>query len=351
MTQRQVRDKNKSQIVFDIHGGEDSFQTMTLRTIPNRPHLIKGRGESFSLRTDEIEGAQSRPRKAATHYFQLNTADIEGASPTPPYDPNKPAFPIMSVDDIEGAKPRIQRPLPHSQRQTNPLNPEYSLPSYEEPPPPVPPFLRDGFSNDDIPGTHSRSWQLPYGPRDNMRVADGPGSHPRKRVGKLMQSSVDRMNVRDINKDGIYKTTRVTDPLNPVYFYDGGPIAATDFGRAFPRPEPRNVPTFSLQTDDIAGATSDSSTQWYRRFKKPPPEKEEVEDAPATLLMLPSMEKQTAELENQEAIRKMRGEKRSFYENRHLRGARGTGDTLQGVLRQQRSNMNQERITLSPTWQ
>jgi hypothetical protein len=349
MTERQVRDKNKSQIVFDIQGGEDSFQTMTLRTIPNRPHLIKSRAESFSLRTDDIEGAQWRPRKPATHDFQLNTTDIDGASPAPSYDPNKPAIPIMSVDDIEGAKPRIQRQLPHSRRQTNPLNPEYSLPSYEEPPPPVPRFLRDGFRNDDIPGTHSRSWQLPYGPRDNMRVADGPGCHPRKRVGKLMQSSVDRMNVRDINNDGIYKTTRLTDPLNPVYFYDGGPCAARGFGRAFPRPEPRNVPTFSLQTDDIAGAKGDSSTQWYRRFKEPPPEKEEGEGAPGALLMLPSMEKQTRELEKQEAIRKMRGEKFWFYENRHLRGARGSGDALQGALRQQRPKMNPERITLSPS--
>jgi hypothetical protein len=92
-----------------------------------------------------------------------------------PYDPNKPALPMMSVDDIEGAKPRIQRPLFDSQRQTKLLNPDYSLPSDEEPPPPAPRFLRDGFGNDDIPGTHSRSWQLPYGPRDDMRVADGPG--------------------------------------------------------------------------------------------------------------------------------------------------------------------------------
>jgi hypothetical protein len=336
MAQRQVRDKNKSQIVFDIHGGEDSFQTMTLRTIPNRPHLIKSHAENFSLRTDDIEGAQWRPRPPATHHFQLNTSDIEGASPTPSYDPNKSATPIMSVDDIEGAKPRIQRQLPHSQRQTNPLNPQYSLPTFSEPPAPTPRFLRDGFTNEDIPGTHAKTWQRPFATRDIMKVAEGPGCHPRKRVGKLMQSSVDRMNVSDINNDGIYKTTRITDPLNPVYFYDGAPCAATDFGKAFPRPEPRNVPTFSLQTDDIAGASGDSSTQWYRSYRRPKPEKEEGEDAPVTLLMLPSMEKQTAELENQEAIRKMRGEKISFYENRHLRGARGTGDALQGVLRQQR---------------
>jgi hypothetical protein len=346
---RSVRDPNKSQIVFDVHGGDTSFQTMALRTIPNRPHVVKTQLENFSLRTDDIDGAQWRERKPASHHFQLNTADIDGAAPSPAFDRAKPPFPIMSVDDIDGAKPRVQRLLPHSTRQTNPLNPEYALPSYAESPPPIPRFVRDAFSNDDLPGAHPRSRKSEKPPRDLMRVDDIIGYQRRGAPPRLLQSSIDRMNVKDINTDGIHKSTRVTDPLNPVYIYDGGPVAAEDFGRAFPAPA-KNVPTFSLQTADIPGAVSDSVTRRYRDFRQAPAAEEELEDKPATLLMLPSMEKQTAQLENEEAVRRMRGERISFYENRHLRGARGTKDTLQGTLRHQRGERTSETITLSPTW-
>jgi hypothetical protein len=321
---------------------------MTLQTLPNRPHFVTTQLEIFSLRTDDIDGAQWRERKPASYQFQLNTADIDGATPTPCFDRTKPPFPIMSVDDIDGAKPRVQRLLPHSNRQTNPLNPEYVLPSYSEEQAPIPKFVRDAFSNDDLPGAHPRSRKHHKPPRDLMRVDDIIGYQRRGAPPRLLQSSIARMNVKDINTDGIHKSTRVTDPLNPVYLYDGGQVAAEDYGRAFPVPR-RNVPTFSLQTADIPGATSDSATQRYRDFRQDRPEEEEADDAPVKLLMLPSMKKQTAQLENDEAVRKMRGERISFYENRHLRGARGTGDALQGTLRHQRCERTPEKITLWPT--
>jgi hypothetical protein len=324
MTQRARRDKSTSQIVFGVPEEKTIFLTMALQTIPNRPRLVRCAQDNFSLRTD----------------------DIDGATPSPAFDPAKAPFAIMSVDDIDGAKPRIQRSLPNSNRQTNPLNPEYPLPSFTPPAAPVPRFLRDAFSNADIPGAHARSWKRPGPARDIMRIDDIAGAHPRKRVGSLLPSSMARMDVRDINNDGAFRSTRVTDPLNPVYVYDGKPCAAEDYGRAFYAPV-KNVPTFSLQTGDIEKATADSATECYRTFRRPPEVGEEGE-GPAPLLMVPSMEKQTAELENQEAVRKLRAERIWFHENRHLRGARGSGDPLQATLRQQRSPGPPERITLEP---
>jgi hypothetical protein len=67
-----------------------------------------------------------------------------------------------------------------------------------------------------------------------------------------------------------------------------------DDGRAFPRPA-RKVPTFSLQTANIEGATARS--RLVGRALRRPPEGEERE-GPAPLLMVPSMEKQAAELES-----------------------------------------------------
>jgi hypothetical protein len=52
--------------------------------------------------------------------------------------------------------------------------------------------------------------------------------------------------------------------------------------------------------------------------------------------MLPSMHRQTQELEQQEAMRRSRGERISMCQNRQLHGQRGTGDAVQERLRQQR---------------
>ncbi|OHT11403.1 hypothetical protein TRFO_19130 [Tritrichomonas foetus] len=335
---RTVRDKNQSQIVFDIHGGEKEFVTMNLRTIPNRQPLIKSQNENFNLRTDDIEGAQYRPPKVYNHNFQYDISDIEGTSTHPMVDPHKKATDIMSVDDIEGAKPKVQRALPHSNRMTNPLNPQYDLPSFKEEPIPVPHFIRDNINVDDIPGTHSKSYKTDKPPRDIMRVDDIQGTQPRKRILNLSGCNRDTLNVKDINNDGIFRSTRVTDPLNPVYLYDGQKIEATDFGRALPNRHEVSGRNFKLNTQDIDGAQADSSTKWYRTFKPPPPPREEDEMKPAELLMLPSMKLQTKELEMQEKIRQYRGDKIHRYENRNLHVSVGTGDPIQAMLRQQREN-------------
>ncbi|OHT02333.1 hypothetical protein TRFO_07158 [Tritrichomonas foetus] len=146
-------DKNKSQIVFDITGGEKTYQTMNLNTIPKDPPITRTGHENFSLRTDDIDGAQWRPDRRPTRNFTLNISDIDGASPKSAYNKKRPPFDIMSVDDIEGAKPKICRALPHSNRHTDPQNPVYKLPTKPEEPYPEVKFIYDGYNFDDIPGS------------------------------------------------------------------------------------------------------------------------------------------------------------------------------------------------------
>jgi hypothetical protein len=143
------------------------------------------------------------------------------------------------------------------------------------------------------------------------------------------------LDVRDINTDGIFKTTRVVDPLNPVYHVLGAEIKAENFGTVKPPPEPRT--DRRLDTSDIDGAQADSMTRRYRTLRPPPFAVEETEEeGPAAILMVPSMKTQGRELEMQQRVREYRGEKIRLCENRHLARERGTGDPVQRVLRKQR---------------
>jgi hypothetical protein len=339
MTLRFRPEKNASQIVFDITGGDPTLTTMNLSTIPNRPHFIKSATESFNLRTDDIEGARSIPRVVSTpHTSMLDVSDIEGTATKPMVNPNRVAGEIMRVDDIEGSRPRIIRQLGHSHRNVNPVDPQYDLPPIPPPPVACRPFIRDPLRNDDVEGAHPMSLLPTCAPRDIMRVDDILGTKPVQHIREMNRPS--SLDVKDINTDGIFKTRRIVDPMNPVYFVFGTEIKAEDFGTAKPPPEP--LTDKRLDISDIEGAQADSLTRWYRTFKPPFAVEEEggrdEEEGPAAILMVPSMTTQGKELELQQRIRDHRGEKIRICENRHLMGKRGTGDPVQGILRKQREN-------------
>ena len=351
MTSRFRPDKNASQIVFDITGGEKHLQTMNLQTIPNRPPLAKSPKESFILRNDDIEGSRYVPPKIHPRETILDTSDIAGSSPRPMVDASKPPIDWMRVDDIEGTHPRIIHQLPHSERNVNPVDPHYVWPESTTikrnpifPNHPEAKFVRPGSTmfNDDVEGAHSTPIDTGKPPRDIMRVDDISGARPTPET-HAVRKGIDSLDVKDINNYRIFKSTRVTNPLNPVYHLQGETIS-DDFGHAKPPPKPRTGFDHLYSTKDIEGAQADTTTKKYRTFKQPPPPKEEDQWAPAKILMLPSMEKQTKELETKEAIRTMRGEKIRYYENRNLHAEYGTGDPIQGMLRKQRdSRMRQYR--------
>lgn len=350
MTTRFHHDKNASQIVFDITGGEKTLQTMNLQTIPNRKPLIKSPKDNFINRNDDIDGARYVPPKIVPHDFTLNTTDIPGTQAKPMVDVTKGPVDIMNHDDIEGSKPRIFRQLPHSNRMLNPVDPKYDWPNkqnidwskWSSAVDENPPFIRDHMKNDDVEGASPMTYKTDKPPKDIMKVDDISGSRPAKRM-REMRNGIDTMNVKDINNDGIFRTTRVTNPLNPVYKVNGMTIE-DDFGKTKPPPKGRQGPDTQYDISDIEGTHSDCSTKRYMKFKAPPP-LEDDDFKSADILMIPSMKKQTREIEMQQQQRTMRGEKIRYYENRNLHAEYGTGDPIQAVLRKQRENRNNSRRT------
>ena len=107
-----------------------------------------------SLRTDDIEGAQSylpgyRYRNKPDLY---NVTDIEKASPQPRCRSlNKPEY-NLQTSDIPHASPDSVN-FKSNRIGNNPLNPVYILPSYNSKPSTPPRFLRDSISIDDIEGS------------------------------------------------------------------------------------------------------------------------------------------------------------------------------------------------------
>ena len=186
MARRYTHDKNKSQIVFDFTGGESEMHSMTMQTIPKAKNIVRSEGQNFSLRTDDIKGAQPSPPKKKSSFDFYNPDDIDGSKSKPNVDKTKQPKDIMSVKDIQGATPSIQRSLPHSNRHSNPQNPVYDLPSYKEEPIPVPKFIRDNINYDDIPGVHPKSYKTDKPPKDTLKVDDIPGAAPKHLVGTLI---------------------------------------------------------------------------------------------------------------------------------------------------------------------
>ena len=220
MARRYTHDKNKSQIVFDIAGGEKNMSSMTMCTIPKKETMIRSNDQNFSLRTDDIPGAKPRGPPVQRHRDFFYTDDIEGTKPRVNDYKTKKPIDNFSVKDIPGASPAIQRSLPHSERHTNPLNPVYQLPSYQDNEPiPVPKFLRDNINYDDVEGVHSKSYKSDKPPKDILKTDDICGAHPKRLIKEFRGNRT--LDVKDINEDGVFKTRRETNPLNPDYFYDG----------------------------------------------------------------------------------------------------------------------------------
>jgi hypothetical protein len=317
MGMRHFAGKTKSEIVFDITGGEKLFTTMNLATIPKRPKFVRADGGDFSLRTDDIDGARAKSSPIKTRHHTLNITDIEGARPASAFDPGSLARDVMKVRDIDGSAPRIYKNLPHSSRHTNPLTPEYQLPTKEELPPPEIPFIYDGINFDDIPGVHPRSYKSDKPPRDPLLIDDIPGTRSRSLLGPYDRGNR-YMDVSDINgkgKRGQFNTKRRTNPLNPDYPYDGTVLTA-DYGS----PESNYLTRedgidTSLMTQDIEGA---QVTDFGAKYPPRAVPLSDDEISPRFPLMLPSMYKQTAELERQKAMNKIRGERIRKFESRHL---------------------------------
>lgn len=169
---------------------------------------------------------------------------------------NKPDRQLL-LDDIEGSKPR-NKWLLRTLRRVNPLEPEYTLPSFVTAPPVSTKFTRDSYDVSDIEGTKCRPL-YPLAQRQNHLVDDIEGAqsgwkprHARARheAAPLAHS----LNVSDITGGG-FRSQRTTNPLTPSYRVNGMDIA-DDPVKSRPRglPKAREGPFYPLTTQDIEGA-------------------------------------------------------------------------------------------------
>eukprot|EP00736_Rhodelphis_marinus_P009087 Rmarinus@m.25103 len=173
------------------------------------------------LDVSDIRGAQP------FRYDQFNIqkgmdyySDVPGTKPQRlhPVEVHRPQF-NMEVKDIEGAQPRGKGF--YTDRHINPLEPNYLLPSFKvAPPTPLPP-ARDNINVSDIDGTAPS--HLYQGRTRNLALDTSDIAGTRTKVPLHGPDFDDRsrakMDVRDITNEGIFKTTRVTDPLSPRYAY------------------------------------------------------------------------------------------------------------------------------------
>jgi len=343
MSRRYPSDKNRSQIVFDSDGGVRDFTTMTMNTIPKDRVITRHGNENFSLRTDDIAGAQTRKPRDQKRQDFFFTDDISGTKPAPSFSREKPPNKHFFVNDIDGATPKIQRSLPHSERHTNPLKPEYELPKVEEDPLPVPKFIRDNINYDDIPGVHPKSYKPTKPAKDLLDTSDIPGSAPKKLIKEFEGDRA--LDVKDINTGGVFRSKRNTNPLNPQYYIHGTELEQ-DFGIQHSNYLSRkdNV-DLSLRTTDIEGATSETSSQDFKKTKFIAKPNDSADGT--SILMLPSMEKQGVEIERQRESDRFRGEKIRQFENRHLQISIGGNDKTQSFLRATREETGKRRYNVT----
>ena len=189
-----------------------SLSTIKDSDAPSKTKKLAQRPVS-SLRTDDIQGAKPLIR-GYQHInkpeFSNYTLDIEKAFPRSLHPAlNKPNR-NLSTSDIEKSQP--QSSSFKTKRETNPLNPEYRLASFENRPVTPPKFVRDSIRTDDIEKARPEVY-LKWAVRDNIGVKDIEGARPK---AEKMRQKPDFMDVRDIN-EGRFVSSRVTNPLEPCY--------------------------------------------------------------------------------------------------------------------------------------
>ena len=144
--------------------------------------------------------SEKKPRES----FSLKTDDIQGAKPSLKHYnfTNKPSF-SNSTQGIEKSSP--QSSSLKTSRSTNPLTPDYKLATHISKPITPPKFIRDTLDTSDISKSRIKTSRLV---RNTLDVSDISQKHSR-----LMQNSFLHTNPEE--KQPI--TRRITNPLSPEY--------------------------------------------------------------------------------------------------------------------------------------
>lgn len=229
-----------------------SLSTINHSDAPSKTKKLSQRPIS-SLRTDDIEGA--RPLIRGYQYinkpeYSNYTLDIEKAFPRNLHPDLKKPIRNLSTSDIEKSQPQISKLK--TNRVTNPLNPEYKLPSYENRPITPPKFVRDSIKTDDIEKSKPEKC-LKWATRNNIEVKDIEGARPKP---EQLLHKPNFMDVKDINTSK-FVTTRTINPLEPNYTVrdeDGliviGPIEGSKARlciNLIPTPHRRNIDNSDIE--------------------------------------------------------------------------------------------------------
>ena len=248
---------------------------MYLSTLNNNDFPIRkfkqlhtNRNWSINLYNMDIEG--SSPRKFGAFNQKIDYTnkndDIEKSCPKRLHIKlNKPEY-NLSNSDIEYSKPNCV--TCKIQRHLNPLEPKYILPTSPDYPPYEPKFIRDSISVDDIEGAKPRKIVSQNVLRESLKNDDVKDSWPRKPY--IRKTKYEFMDYRDVT-NAEFQTRRSTNPLEPNYkmnFLDGskikfGPIEGNKpkVGNQYMYKVPLN-----LKVDDIEG-TNIGSKNKYKKFK------------------------------------------------------------------------------------
>lgn len=136
------------------------------------------------------------------------------------------------------------------------MNPVYVLPKADVRPPTPPKFIRDPTDTTDIDGARPSKYYK-WKPRDSFNTTDIEGAQagwkPRHKRGGAALPRPDPMDVSEITRAG-FRSTRVTDPLNPRHVVNGMVIEDEPGMRPRTHNRARDGPVLSLSTHDIEGA-------------------------------------------------------------------------------------------------
>lgn len=181
----------------------------------------------------------------------------------------KPDF-TLKLDDIEGARPK-RRTSHMGKRCVNPLNPEYSLPTFTPVDPIIPRFRRDNISISDIERTRPKPL-----PKKIKEINYGEKVIERSRRKAYQRSNVvlDSLDVSDINNYHIgynaFRTKRINNPINPnqpIYNWDNRTSGVVNGSTSKVLIRSLNKKDTSLCTQDISGAEV-KPDRWRRTYSR-----------------------------------------------------------------------------------
>lgn len=223
---------------------------------------------------------RKRARTSNPHNRSLDISDIEGARPRKLFTGLNRSYNSLRNDDISGSQVKKM----HS-RPVAPLNssdPARFVNFCFLPQEPLPKkFIRDSMIVADIEGARQKGVYSKLKPHNRTNISgDVKGSTPRK---PYVRSKLhDSLYVKDINRDGIFSTSRRVDPLEPRYLQSQPPLDKSLPVETSPTPiefgfieksKPRHAhyemvsrtDGYKLRNDDIEGTKPASSVPKFIR--------------------------------------------------------------------------------------